>query len=116
MLLAKTVLLEPIQRVWIDVPQEYISQVNRELQRRRGILGEMTQKDELMSITAKLPVAESFGFAGDIRSASEGHALWSTENAGFELLPQELQMKIIQQIRERKGLPREIPKPKDFMD
>ncbi|MEM2918175.1 MAG: elongation factor EF-2 [Candidatus Altiarchaeota archaeon] len=115
-LMAKPILLEPIQKVWIDIPQDYISSVNRELQRRRGILGEMEQKDELMTINAILPIAESFGFAGDIRSASEGHALWSTENAGFDALPNELQMKIIQQIRERKGLPREIPKPQEFMD
>lgn len=115
-LMAKPILLEPIQKVWIDIPQDYISSVNRELQRRRGILGEMEQKDEIMTVNAILPIAESFGFAGDIRSASEGHALWSTENAGFDALPNELQMKIIQQIRERKGLPREIPKPQEFMD
>jgi elongation factor 2 len=115
-LLSKPILLEPVQKIWIDVPQEYISSVTRELQRRRGIVGEMEQKEELMTINGKMPIAESFGFAGDIRSASEGHALWSTENAGFEPLPQELQMKIIHQIRERKGLPKEIPNAQKFMD
>lgn len=113
---AKPILIEPMQRVYIDCPQEYMGSVTRELQKRRGIIGEMEQKDELMTVEGKMPVAESFGFSGDIRGATEGHALWSTENAGFEKLPAELQLKVITQIRERKGLPKEIPKASDFMD
>ena len=116
MLRSKPSLLEPVQKIWVDVPQEYMSQVTRELQRRRGIIGDMEQKDELMTIEGRLPIAESFGFAGDIRSASEGHALWSTENAGFDKLPTELQHKIVSQIRDRKGLKRELPKAEDFAD
>jgi elongation factor 2 len=116
MLKSKPTLLEPIQNIWVDVPQDYMGSTTRELQRRRGIVGEMKQKEELMTIEGKMPVAESFGFAGDIRSASEGHALWSTENAGFEKLPMELQHEIITKVRERKGLKREIPKAEDFMD
>ena len=107
--------LEPIQNVWVDVPQDFMGSVTRELQRRRGIVGAMNQKDELMEIEATVPVAESFGFAGDIRSASEGHALWSTENAGFSKLPTELTNKIVAQVRERKGLKRDMPKANDFI-
>ncbi len=113
---SKPSILEPVQNVWVDVPQDYMGSVTRELQRRRGIVGDMTQKDELMTIEAVLPVAESFGFAGDIRSASEGHALWSTENAGFSRLPTELQSKVVSQVRERKGLKKELPKAQDYAD
>ncbi|MCX6694947.1 MAG: elongation factor EF-2, partial [Candidatus Altiarchaeota archaeon] len=113
---SKPCILEPMQKVWIDVPQQYMGSVTRELQRRRGIVGEMTQKDELMSIETRMPVAESFGFAGDIRGASEGHALWSTENSGFEKLPTELQPKVVSQVRERKGLKKELPKAEEFME
>jgi len=116
MLKSKPTLLEPVQNVWIDVPQEYMGSITRELQRRRGIVVEMKQKEELMTIEGKMPVAESFGFAGDIRSASEGHALWSTENAGFEKVPVELQHDIIMKIRERKGLRKELPKAEEFME
>ena len=116
MLKSKPTLLEPVQNVWIDVPQEYMGSITRELQRRRGIVVEMKQKEELMTIEGKMPVAESFGFAGDIRSASEGHALWSTENAGFEKVPVELQNDIIMKIRERKGLKKELPKAEEFME
>jgi elongation factor 2 len=115
MIKSKPGMLEPIQNIWVDVPQEYMGSVTRELQRRRGIVLNMTQKDELMTIEAKVPVGESFGFAGDIRGASEGHALWSTENSGFAKLPTELQNKIVYQVRDRKGLKRELPKAEDFM-
>jgi len=112
---SKPGILEPIQNVWLDVPQEYMGSITRELQRRRGVVLNMTQKDELITIDGKVPVAESFGFAGDIRGASEGHALWSTENAGFAKLPTELQNKVVTQVRDRKGLKRELPKAEDYM-
>ena len=113
---AKPLMIEPMQKVFIDCPQDYMGSVTRELQRRRGTIGEMEQKDELMTVEGKIPVGESFGFSGDIRSATEGHALWSTESAGFEKLPVELQYKIIGQIRDRKGLPKEIPKASEYME
>ncbi|MFC2162446.1 elongation factor EF-2 [Candidatus Altiarchaeota archaeon] len=113
---AKPRIMEPVQNMWVDVPQEYMGSVTRELQRRRGIVGAMNQKDELMSVESKIPVAESFGFAGDIRSASEGHALWSTENAGYDRLPTELQQKIVNQIRERKGLKKDLPTSEQFSE
>jgi len=116
LLQSKPRLLEPIQNIWIDVPQDHMGNVTREIQRRRGIIGDMKQKDDLMTMEGKMPVAESFGFAGDIRSASEGHALWSTENAGFEKLPMELQTKIVAQVRDRKGMKKELPQAADYLD
>jgi elongation factor 2 len=64
----------------------------------------MSQDGDMAVVESKVPVAEMFGFAGDIRSATEGRCLWSTENAGFERLPNELQKQIVREIRERKGL------------
>ncbi len=108
--------LEPMQKVYIDIPQDYMGGVTAELQRRRGIILDMQQKDDLMTIMGKVPVSESFGFSGDIRSASEGHALWSTESAGFEKLPIELQMKAVTEIRNRKGMKKELPKAEEYLD
>ena len=101
---AKAALIEPKQKVYIRVPQDYMGAITRELQSRRGQVLDMQQEGDLMIIEAKAPVAEMFGFASAIRSAAEGRVLWSTENAGFELLPRELQDTIIKQIRDRKGL------------
>jgi elongation factor 2 len=103
-MLAKPTLLEPIQKVFINVPQDYMGSSTREIQNRRGQIVNMLQEGDMVTVDSKVPVAEMFGFAGDIRSAAEGRCLWSTENAGFERLPKELQNKIIREIRQRKGL------------
>ncbi len=104
MLQASAVLLEPKQRVFIHVGQDYMGAGMTEIQKRRGQINEMNQEGNMTVIDSKCPVAEMFGFAGDIRSATEGRALWSTEFAGFEKLPNELQEDVIKKIKQRKGL------------
>lgn len=101
---AKASLLEPKLKVFIHVPQDYMGAGTKQVQSRRGQIIDMRQEGDMMIIESKCPVAEMFGFAGDLRSATEGRALWSTEFIGFESLPGELQNQIIKQIRERKGL------------
>jgi elongation factor 2 len=76
----------------------------------------MHQEGEQSFIDGKVPVAEMFGFAGDIRSATEGNVIWSTENAGFEPVPRELQQEIIIGIRKRKGLDPKVPTAADYAD
>ncbi|MBU2560490.1 elongation factor EF-2, partial [archaeon] len=98
------ILLEPKQRVIIHVGQDYMGASMTEIQKRRGQIGEMTQDGDKTVINSTCPVSELFGFAGDIRSATEGRALWSTEFAGFEKLPKELQEDVIKKIKQRKGL------------
>ncbi|KAF5077484.1 Elongation factor G [anaerobic digester metagenome] len=103
-MLAEPALLEPIQKVFINTPQDYMGSATREIQNRRGQIVDMSQEGDMSTVESKVPVAEMFGFAGDIRSATEGRCLWSTESAGFERLPRELQNTIIREIRQRKGL------------
>jgi len=107
---AERILLEPIQHVYINVPTEEVGNVTRELQQRRGVILSIEQEDYQTSIVAKAPVAELFGFASAIRSATSGRVLWSTENAGYERVPKELQPDVVRKIRERKGLK---PEPYD---
>ncbi len=107
---------EPMQSVYIEVPNSYMGSVTRDIQSRRGEIESMEQEDEMVTVRGKAPVAETFGFAGDIRSATEGKALWSTEQAGFEELPNNLEDEIIIEIRERKGMKPERPSMEDFMD
>jgi elongation factor 2 len=103
-MMAQPTLLEPVQKVFINVPQDYMGSSTREIQNRRGQIIDMAQEGDMVTVESKVPVAEMFGFAGDIRSAAEGRCLWSTENSGFERLPNELQKTIIREIRDRKGL------------
>ena len=114
-LMADVTLLEPFQKVFIQVPQDHMGGAISEIQGRRGAILDMTQEGDVTDIEAKTPVAELFGFAGDLRSATEGRALWSTEFAGFEALPKNLLPDIVSQIRTRKGLKPGIPKASDFV-
>jgi len=107
---AGRVLYEPIQKVFINVPEDMMGNAIREVQQRRGIIEDMKQDGEMTIVQAKCPVAEMFGFAASIRSATSGRALWSTENSGFEQMPREVQEKTVPAIRQRKGLK---PEPYD---
>ncbi len=115
-LMAEPYLLEPKQNVFVRVPEDYLGAANGEMSRRRGQILDMKQEGDSVEVTAKVPVAEMFGFANDIRSATQGRVLWSTENAGFEKLPGELQRKIVGEIRQRKGLKAELPTPQDYVE
>lgn len=116
MLLADDSLLEPYQKVFIQVPQALMGGAAKEIQGRRGIIVDMGSEGDLTLIESRAPVAELFGFAGDIRSATEGRAMWSTEFGGFDLVPSSLSSDIVSKIRERKGLKKELPKASDFID
>jgi elongation factor 2 len=110
MVLGDRMLLEPFQKVTVNVPQEVLAPSTRELQRRRGEILDMTSVGDLQTIVAKVPVAEMFGFASDIRSATAGKVLWSTESMGFEPVPVDLQKAVVGEIRQRRGLK---PEPYD---
>jgi elongation factor 2 len=113
MLMADDTLLEPYQKVFIQVPQDNMGGATKEIQGRRGIIINMTAEGDMTIIESRAPVSELFGFAGDIRSATEGRAMWSTEFAGFDTLPASLTSEIVSGIRERKGLKTELPPASD---
>ncbi len=114
-LMAEPVLLEPFQNVYIQVPQDQMGGAMSEIQGRRGVILSMDSQGDMIILKSKMPVAQMFGFAGAIRSATEGRALWSTEFAGFEPLPANLMLETVKQIRTRKGLKPEMPKPSDYL-
>ena len=107
------VILEPMQKVFISTPQELMGDASRELNQRRAEVKDMTTEGDSVNIDSKAPVAEMFGFASAIRSATGGRVLWNTENVGFEPMPKHLQDEVIKQVRERKGLKPE-PYPAEY--
>jgi elongation factor 2 len=109
MITAGTQLMEPYQKVFINVPNDVMGSAAREIQTRRGEIIDMKSEGEITTIESICPVAEMFGFASAIRSATQGRALWSTENAGFRPVPRELQPVVVKKIRERKGLKPDPP-------
>ena len=104
MMRAKTIILEPMQKAFVSVPNDWLGQVTREVTNRRGIIEDMPSEGEVTTVVGVLPIAETFGFSNDIRAASQGRAVWNTENLGFEMLPPQLFDKVVAQIRTRKGL------------
>jgi elongation factor 2 len=109
-------ILEPMQKVFISTPQEIMGDASRELNQRRAVVRDMKTEGDTVNIDAKAPVADMFGFASAIRSATGGRVLWNTENLGFEPLPRQLQGQVVRQIRERKGLKPEPNPPEYYMD
>ena len=107
---AGRVLLEPMTKIHINCPESVMGDTIRELQQRRGVIEEIEQEGDMTIVVAQAPVAEMFGFASAIRGATQGRALWSTENSGFVPVPIELSNKVVEQIRTRKGLK---PEPYD---
>jgi hypothetical protein len=80
------------------------SQTTSQIQGRRGQVFDMQTEGDQFVVTGKAPVAELFGFAGDLRSATEGRAMWSTEFAGFEEVPVNIMKDVVMAIRTRKDL------------
>ncbi len=116
MIMSGIALLEPKQKVLINTLGEYSGDVINMTNGRRGQLIGMEQEGENATITTLLPVAEMFGFANDLRGATQGRAIWYQEYAGYHEVPSDLTEKIIRQIRERKGEKPEPPTAQFFME
>jgi len=113
---AEPILMEPMQKLYTTAPQEFMGSITKLVQSRRGQILDMSQEGELTTVVAKTPVSEMFGFTSDIRGATEGRALWTTEQIGFEQLPRELQTNVVREIRTRKGMKPEPPKAADYQN
>jgi len=84
---ASPVLLEPVMSVEIVTPDEYMGDVNGDLNRRRGVLQGMDESPAGKIIRAEVPLAEMFGYATDLRSMSQGRANYSMEFARYAQVP-----------------------------
>ncbi len=115
LLIAGDSLLEPMQKISITVPTDQMGAATSQVQGRRGQIFDITSEGDTVTVVGKAPVAELFGFAGDIRSATEGRAMWSTEFAGFEIVPGSLVKDVVMAIRKRKGLKEQLPRPEDYL-
>lgn len=102
--------LEPKQVLRIDTPQDCIGNVTAEINNRRGEILNVEQEEFSAVITAKIPTAELFGFEGALKSATAGKGFQSLMDVNFEKIPNEIRDQVAMKIRERKGLPKELPR------
>ena len=104
MMTARPILFEPYQILRIEAPSDFLGEISKLISNKRGQLLDVQQEGVLSIIKAKLPVGEMFGWSSDLRSATEGRGSSSLIDQMFEKLPEELQDKVVRQIRDRKGL------------
>ncbi|TKJ17632.1 elongation factor EF-2 [Candidatus Woesearchaeota archaeon B3_Woes] len=104
MMQARPIVYEPLQTLHIEGPADNMGDISKLIANKRGQLLEMDQEGDLVVAKAKLPVGEMFGWSSELRSATSGRGTSSLIDQSFEKLPEELQEKIINNIKNRKGL------------
>ncbi|MDX8337371.1 MULTISPECIES: elongation factor G [Cetobacterium] len=95
---AKPIILEPIFKVEVTTPEEYMGDIIGDINSRRGMIGGMTDRNGAKIINAKVPLSEMFGYATDLRSKSQGRATYSMEFEEYAQVPASVQ-KAIQEER-----------------
>lgn len=97
---AKPVLLEPMMKVEIVTPEDYMGDIMGNLQGRRGQIQQMGDRGMAKTIDALVPLSELFGYATDLRSMSQGRAAYSMEFGHYEKVPQN----VAEKIKEKRGM------------
>ena len=92
---AKAVILEPIMKVEITVPEEYMGDVIGDVNSRRGRMEGMETVDGTSEIRAFVPLSEMFGYATDLRSKTQGRGTYSMEPSHYEEVPKSVHESIV---------------------
>ncbi|CAL4323570.1 elongation factor G [Buchnera aphidicola] len=92
---ASPVLLEPIMKVEVETPEDYMGDVIGDLNRRRGVIENMEDTSFLKKINVLVPLSEMFGYATDLRSQTQGRASYSMEFIKYSEAPNNVSEKII---------------------
>jgi elongation factor G len=95
---AKPVLLEPMMKVEVVTPEDYMGDVMGDLNRRRGIVGGMDDSPSGKVIRAEVPLSEMFGYATDLRSATQGRASYSMEFEKYAEAPASVAEDVIKKV------------------
>lgn len=91
------IILEPVFKVEVTTPEEYMGDIIGDLNSRRGMIGGMIDRNGAKIITAKVPLSEMFGYATDLRSKSQGRANYSMEFSEYTQVPASIQKAIQEQ-------------------
>jgi elongation factor 2 len=115
-LTAKPALLEPIYKIGVSVPIQWMGECLNIITRRHGRILASEQKGMLAMISGYIPVAETFGLAAEIRSATSGRAFWQSTFDHWEKVPEDVVAEVIKEIRKRRGFPPKIPSADRFIN
>jgi elongation factor G len=92
---ASPVLLEPMMKVEVEVPEDFLGDVIGDLNSRRGQIEGMGSEQGIAKVTAKVPLSEMFGYATDIRSKTQGRGIFSMEFSQYDEVPRNVAEAII---------------------
>ncbi|MGB3671858.1 MAG: elongation factor G [Phormidesmis sp.] len=92
---ASPVLLEPMMKVEVEAPEDFLGDVMGDLNSRRGQIEGMGSEDGITKVTSRVPLAEMFGYATDIRSKTQGRGSFSMEFSQYEEVPRNVAEAII---------------------
>ena len=98
---ANAVLLEPVMRIEVVVPEEYMGDVISDLNSRRGKVRSMEARGGTQLINARVPLAEMFGYATELRSRTQGRATFSMHFDRYEQVPSNVSEEIVSRIQGR---------------
>jgi elongation factor G len=96
---AAPVLLEPVMKVEVTTPDEYMGDVIGDLNRRRGVIHGMDEESGSLVVRAEVPLGEMFGYATDLRSATQGRAAYSMEFVRYSEAPAVITQAIIKKVK-----------------
>jgi elongation factor G len=97
---AGAVLLEPIMKVEVTIPEQFMGDVNGQLSSKRGTIEKMEARGNVQAITAKVPLAEMFGYTTTLRSMTEGRGQWVMEFDHFAVVPGN----VSEEIKKKRGV------------
>ncbi len=98
---AKPVLLEPVMKVEVVVPEEFLGDVLGDLNSRRGRIEGMEKRGSTQIIRSTVPLAEMFGYATDLRSRTQGRASYSMHFLRYEKAPGNIEAEIVARVQGR---------------
>lgn len=101
---AKPVLLEPIMRIEVVTPDQYMGDVTGDLNRRRGIMDGMDTRNNLQVIKAKVPLSEMFGYVTQLRSLTSGRATSTMEFSHYAPCPNSIAEEVIARVKGKVGV------------
>ncbi len=96
---AHPVLLEPIMDVEVVVPDEYIGEVIGDLNARRGRIGGTTRRGDAQVVAASVPLAQMFGYATALRSATQGRAIYTMQFSHYAEVPKQIAEELVEKSR-----------------
>ena len=91
-------LMEPIMRVEVIVPDEYLGDVMGDLNSRRGKIEGMEQRKEAQVVSAFVPLSSMFGYVTDLRSITQGRAVFHMEFANYKQVPSSVETEILERV------------------